>query len=852
MQRRRTMVGRSLQLAALGEVYREVADGGRFVLVTGPAGSGRTTLLDAVADGWRADGATVLRVHGHGASNPVAGFTAVLHALREQYEQLADPLLGRPLSMIAALCAGSESSPVLAQQTSVAFEVVSRRAPVVVVVADDVDVAPGLTTALAAAVRDGCLVVAAAPTAAGRPGALADRIVDLSPLDADDIRELLHRRYGAPIDDGVVPALTAALGPLDGNTATVVDVAADLVRSGRLGVVSGHLCLLDPHLPIALPAEHRLVVAVRDRGAAAVRIATTAAITRLSLDDLPLFADATLGRPGSYGRLVDELTEAGVLVPGPQRDLRLSCPALSARLVLDAGPVAVARLHRVYAAAMFRRAGGAVDRAALADHVAHAGLAVPTDRRTAVDLATTAVGATDREPVRAADWLRAALWHAGGGEAADDILSRLVRVLVRTGQFGRLAEVLAAAAPSRRPGELAAAAGLASVHTGVRMTDVLARCGPPGEGIRRFVDRWMDGVPTAAPAGGPLEFALVDRAMGEGLQPGDGPVDALLTTGGTGDLGGLLRTVLGEHRYGVPIEGPVAAYHRLHKCYAAGDLTGVLSAARELELPGAERTMLQRLSRIWAAEALTLLGRDDEGAAWLSLVPDEPPYTALRWWAQTSAAAVPEQLEAARRAYDRQLAHGSRIGVELLLVRATDLAARSGLNVQAQAFAVLADKAGPRHVSTETRLLVRALAREDLPAATAALDLIRARGHRPALVRAALAVARMADDPRPWLQEAQETAERSASPRLRSDVAAVMRDLSVPVRAQRPLRSAYSDIELQIIELIRRAHTNRQIAARIQMSEKTVENYLTRLFARTGCRSRVELAAISLPAGMAA
>ena len=40
--------------------------------------------------------------------------------------------------------------------------------------------------------------------------------------------------------------------------------------------------------------------------------------------------------------------------------------------------------------------------------------------------------------------------------------------------------------------------------------------------------------------------------------------------------------------------------------------------------------------------------------------------------------------------------------------------------------------------------------------------------------------------------------------------------------------------------------TNRQIASSVRISEKTVENYLTKLFARTGCRSRLDLAAASL------
>lgn len=48
------------------------------------------------------------------------------------------------------------------------------------------------------------------------------------------------------------------------------------------------------------------------------------------------------------------------------------------------------------------------------------------------------------------------------------------------------------------------------------------------------------------------------------------------------------------------------------------------------------------------------------------------------------------------------------------------------------------------------------------------------------------------------------------------------------------------------MELVRAGQTNRQIATELEIREKTVEYHLTRLFLRTGCRSRVELAAASL------
>ncbi|GLZ01986.1 LuxR C-terminal-related transcriptional regulator [Actinoplanes sp. NBRC 103695] len=845
MQRRRTIAGRQEQLDALGVARWDAVAGGRFVLVAGDCGSGRSALLEEAAHTWESSGVAVLRVSRPSSPSAVAGFAAVLEAVRAQYERFTDPLLARPLSALGALCAepGSDADGLLAalaQQTSAAFGLIGRRVPTALL-ADDVDEAAGLATALASSVRDRVLVVAAARTADGRLGALADVVVGLPPLDADAVRELLLRRHGVPLDEAVLPALAAALGPLAGDPATVQETADALTSAGRLVVVRDHLCLLDPQVPIALPTGHRLVIAVRGRGPVAVRIATMAAVARFGVDDLPLFADATLGRLDEHGRAVDALVADGVLVAEPGGGIRPRSPALAARLIADAGPQAVARLHRAYAAAMFRRAGVVPDRATLADHVAFAGPAMPSDRRTAVSLAATAATVTDREPDRAAGWLRAALWHAGGGRAADDILSRLLRLLVRTGQFTRLAEVVRTAAG--RSAGLATVGALAALHTGTRI---------PGTPEDDFVERWFTGAGGAPPTGDSI-FAVAARALGDGPGPADGPKDELLTAGATGDLAAVFRLVLGEQQYGIPADGPLAAYHRLHDCYARGDLPGVVSAAREVELVGGQAAVVRRLARLWAVEALALLGRADEGMSWLRSVPDQPPYAALRWWAADSAGGeaatageAAERLEAARMAYESQRAHGSRIGVEQLLVRAAALAARFALTREVEALAAIAEADGPGRLSTETTTLVRALTARDETAAETAAGLIRARGHRPALGLAALAIGRVMPDPRPWLLDAQAVAGEIASPWLRSAVTGAMRERDVQRRRPRSAQDALSEVEMQIVELIRRAYTNRQIATQIRMSEKTIENYLTRLFARTGCRSRVELAAASL------
>ncbi|MGC4879745.1 AAA family ATPase [Micromonospora sp. DT43] len=878
MRTRRTIMGREAQLDALDAARESAATGGRFALVRGPAGSGRTTLLDTAADAWRTAGVAVLRVTPPATDDATAGFAALLHAVREQYEVVADPPLAGPLSALGALCAepGGEQAvraAALAQQTAAAFALIGRRTPTVLV-ADDAGSA--LASALAAAVRDSCLVVAACGADEGRLGTLADVVVELPPLSAEAVREMLSRRYGVPLDDAVPPALTSALGPLAGHPLTVLETAHELTRAGRLAVVRGHLCLLDPHDPIALPTDHHLLTALHGRGRVALRLATMAAVTRLRIDDLPLLAEATLGRLSDYGPIVDELVGDGVLVAEPRGGIRPQSPALAARLITDAGPHAVARLHRACAAAMFRRAayGTPSDGAALADQVTSAGIAMPLDGRTALTLTAVAAEAADREPNRAAHWLGAALRHACDGRAVDDILARLLRLLLRTGEVARLAEVVdtairrGGAGSSTGVGDLAAAAALAAVHTGAsvpeRTRSALAQA-PAAQALFDFADWWRTGVPTVQPAApmpaavgsllNPTELGILNGAVRDGLTQADRSAEDLLLAGETGDLVALLGLALGEHRYGTPKRGLLASYHRLQTCHARGDLSGMLSAAREVDLAGTDVPLIRGLARLWAAEALGLRGRATEAASWLGSVPAGPPYAALRWWAANGPAGEAQTArEAARRLGDAQLAyeshrrHGSRIGVEQLLVRAAGLAARFALDEQSAWLAATADAdpVGRQRLSGQSTLLIQALCRGDADAAVRGVDLVRSRGHRLALAHACLALGRTADDPRPWLIEAQAVAKTVTSGWLRTAVAAAMRERGVRQPRSRTPKTTFNVVERRVIELIGQGRTNRQIAAQVRMSEKTVENYLTRLFARTGCRSRVELAAVSL------
>ncbi|WP_410813453.1 LuxR C-terminal-related transcriptional regulator [Micromonospora sp. 067-2] len=864
MRRRHPVVGRQAEVDVLTAAGRDTTGSGRFALIRGIAGSGRTALLRAAADAWRDEGAAVLWLPpAEPGESPEGGFEALLHTVRRHYELLGAPALAAPVAALGTLCASpADRSPgrtaALARGAATLFHQIGSHGRAVLV-ADDA--APGRALALGAATRPGILVVAATEPdtpAAGRLDAVAEVVIDLPPLPAPAVRDLLDHRDGTPVDDALVTALGEALGPLAGHPATVVATVEALRQDDRLTVAGGHLCLRDPYESIPLPPGHPLTARLHGYGVDAVRLATMASVARFGLADLPLFATATLGDPDGYGAILDELVCAGVLVADRHGGIRPQSPALAARLVRDAGPQAVARLHRACAAALLRRtgAGEAGDRLRLADHVTSAGAAVPPDRRTAVTLLSTAVRAAEREPGRAAHWLSAALRHSGGGDTAGDIQARLLRLLVRTGQFARLAtevdRIAARGVPAADRADLAAAALLAALHTGDPLPQRVhtALAGP--DAMVAFGDAWpaRTAAPTAESTASLLaahEVATLRQAL-----TGGPAADPLLRAAGLGDVVEVLRLVLGDARYGPPVDGAVAAHHRLHEHRCRGDLTGVLSAAREANLAGAPDQFVPRLARLWAAEALALRGRSEAAAESVRSVPAEPPYAALRWWITNGPCSEPrDATDAAGRiaagwsAYDAQRAYGSPIGVEQLLVRIADLGTRFGVAAAVDRLRVLHGVDGPR-LTTEATCLLQALTDGDPTAAAQGAGHVRARGHHLDLWQATLALGRTAEDAGTWLLEAHALARTFGASAARSAVAGALRQRGIPPPQARGARPAFSAVELQIIDLLRSGRTNRQIAARLRLSEKTIENHLTRLFARTGLRSRVELAAATV------
>ncbi|MCC5033392.1 LuxR C-terminal-related transcriptional regulator [Streptomyces sp. WAC 00631] len=738
--------------------------------------------------------------------------------------------------------------------------------------------------------------------------AAADRVVTLGPL-ADDVAESLVRRaQGARLDEAVPGILRTALGPLFGNPGTVLATLADLRARGRLTVFRGRLCLRAPSEPIELPAGHHLLRRVAALGDPAARLLSSVAVwDGVNVADLPLLAEVIGTGLTDCGRVLDQLIEAEVLVADPAGRVSCRCPALAASVA--GGPAAHggAALHAAVAErllARHRRSGG-VDPVVLADHIARGGPAVALEGPMVTRLLELAEDAEREQPERAALWCAAALRRLppGGPEHART-LARLLDLVLRTGRYELLRDVLTqyaeqgarAADEGAREAEqgrarsssaeIRLAAVLVALHSGEPPAEEAVRSlldeGVTGREPIGFAEWWFGrpagpgrvpgagGATGSAEPAGPAEQAdpadrmdLLTTALSgdpaacerawrrSGRAPSAREVGRLHCAAAVGDIASVAELVLGAgHR--VPATGVLGVYRRVVRDYAAADWSQAMSAVRELELSYAGDTLAHQAARLIAADICAARGESGQAAQWLDDAVPVPGLAVMRAWVRigllSRTGGDRRAAPLARRVSRRQRAAGQRAGLHLLLMRAVRTAAfaddHDGAAGLLEEIELLRDETGTE--AAESLFLARALVHRDVHEARLATDLTRERGDLPSLMDSCLVIARFAEDPRPWLREAHGLATRCGASSLLERVRAVTRERGVPAPRARGRREALAATERRIIELIGEGLTNRQIALRLQVSEKTVENHLTRLFARTGCRSRVELAAASL------
>lgn len=80
--------------------------------------------------------------------------------------------------------------------------------------------------------------------------------------------------------------------------------------------------------------------------------------------------------------------------------------------------------------------------------------------------------------------------------------------------------------------------------------------------------------------------------------------------------------------------------------------------------------------------------------------------------------------------------------------------------------------------------------------------------------------------------------------------AALVSAMPSPVPPARSPVAALSERELQILQLLALGYTNPEMAARLQLSVRTIETYRSRIQQKVGLRSRAELASLARSAGL--
>jgi DNA-binding CsgD family transcriptional regulator len=340
-----------------------------------------------------------------------------------------------------------------------------------------------------------------------------------------------------------------------------------------------------------------------------------------------------------------------------------------------------------------------------------------------------------------------------------------------------------------------------------------------------------------------------------GAAPDAAPMrDQLEIWAGRHDLVALFGFLFGDE-YGAPDGGPLALYHRVITGYHRGEWAEVLSAIRALELSGQPSTPVHAQARLLAAEIQACAGEFELAAEWLA-AGGERLFPALASWAGTGLlwrrGQLPEAIEAGWRGYDRAAEaaeRGNAIGMHWLLARLAMLEAETGGVERLAELRTLARKWYRRYGGRRLQmaeLMVTGLAERDFASARTAVEVVRSHDNQSELMRACLIASFIAEEPRPWLHEAYEIARRLGGDLLRMMIKARMRERGVTPPRRHLAQADLSAAELRIIDLIRQGLTNRQIAGAMRISEKTVESHLTRLFAKTGCRSRLDLVTASI------
>ncbi|MFJ5306723.1 AAA family ATPase [Streptomyces sp. NPDC088350] len=744
--------------------------------------------------------------------------------------------------------------------------------------------------------------------------AAADRLLELPPLRPSDIETLVVRRLGRPVEPALVTAVLRALGPLAGTPEAVLSVLDAMEEHGDFLELDGHICLTEPERALRFTDGMTDLSRFRRPGSPpyGVSLEATAAVARVvahaevRLDDLLRLKPGGPRRAGLVDRSLTPLVEDGILTVDGDGRMAFAVPALAAALRTLPTPFDVSSLHALITRSLTDRLGAETAGSCyprLADHVTAAGAEL--DDALAVDVLLAAARADARS-----DWPRSVRAYASAlrrltpcDPRTPDVLRESAELSLRHADHaGALAlgePLLAhlAASPAEqdrgRPDFVAGVWALAALHEHwlpyTQIGDIRDRVGAVAQLAELACPFGLVPVPAGAGGGthrpstdghrtgsGPLpsapELRLLAAAAGSradlsaalDTRPsganGAPDLDGLRTAAVHADLAGALTAVLGDRCTGAG-HSTAAWYHAMVRDYLEGDWDQALVSARRIEARSRTRGTTAgaaQPARALAAEILCVRGELGRAWAWLDLVPDTVPHPlvawarlGLRYW----SGQVEEAFEGALTDVGRAHGKGLYAGTEKVLLRYVSFALVADMP-QAMPEALAELEALHEVVGSptthEAMLLGRGLVHGDADSALAALRSVRRRGDAYLGLLCCLALMEIGDESEQWLAEASRIAQLLGIGRAtRHTLGHMTRRRTFGLPRTRPAKEEFGEEDVRLTTMVSDGATNRQIAARLAWSEKTVERRLTRLFQRTGCRSRVELAAAWLDGSLA-
>lgn len=912
------LVGRD---RAVAEILRTIeSSAAPLVLVTGPAGIGRTAVLDAVAAAVEERGRRTVRVR---APSEERSQPAEL-TLRLASELGALGKTGRPADEarangaasrrrhLAGLIAGADLAPVVASRAATMMATAVLGHGNVVAVLDDLQwidldslavLEPLLRQLSGTSVT--CVAGLRRPAFSGAPAGgeiVVDRlvreglatVVPLHTLDSAEVTAVAAAGLQARPTESLVAELVRVSAGIPGALVAAVDGyrAADAIR-----ITDRHAYLVRGNTSPMLPERHPLFAPIHRLGPLAWSVAKAAA----ALHPLGPAVTALIGEAVGIGehetrRVLHLLRAEGVLAYGrPTGTWRFPVPVLAAALTGRLGPYERRQLARIAVTAVWDGTAGCDDPDYVADQVAAAGRLVDPERAGA-QLLTRAAENLLHDGHRAATWLRAAADLTTDRVRRAGVLFLHAAACCIHGDFAagaRSSTALLRDHPTDLP---------ASMHQELQMIHVVALRGIGDTAALERIVSAPDGVP---------EHLVVTRAAALGLLDRWRDAHELLsatrsewtTDDVSADLGQIFlsgsalwlgRPELFEKGLVTPNQWRLnhVDRHHLERVVSQARLLLVLGESGRAEgllteegvpveqLPLSDRSVLSSLRGHWkvaldqARQSIasgTALGYEPghvvmhEWAATMLLAAGQPARArALLTAAQTAAPTMTHLLDAPAAALDRLLGapeqarrrltaglraaseRGVVIGTESLLRQLADLAVERGDTGTARGHLAQLDRVAEAVGSgrpTLLALLVRATLDRDGGAAAEALRLARERDQPFELAATIHGLVRRGLAAPALLGEAYELLGGLGALLHRAWLRNLMRehDIVVPGRQETVVEN-----QLLLAGLVTEGLSNRQLAAVLQASEKSVEGRLSRLFTRTGYRSRVELAAAML------